>query len=161
VTPERIAKLRALCEAATPGPWERLDLDGAPTPRVGYRIVSGGIERSHIAAESRKDAALIAAARSALPEALAEIERLTKERDEAIRERQLDNDQDAAEIERLTAERDAAEAERDAARSGRSYFQDLADRRGDALLALGHDYFDAEHTRWCEPCRRVREGGGE
>jgi hypothetical protein len=65
------------------------------------------------------------------------------------------------EIERLTAERDAAEAERDAARSGRSYFQDLADRRGDALLALGHDYFDAEHVLWCEPCRGVREGGGE
>jgi hypothetical protein len=136
---QRLAELRALCEAATPGPWERLDLDGAPTPRVGYRIVSGGIERSHIAAEYRNDAALIVAARTALPEALAEIERL-REENEVLRECAAECGRDhLSEIERLTDERDRLES---------------------ALASLGHLPDDAEHTRWCEPCRRVREGGG-
>lgn len=83
MTPARIAELRALCAAATPGPWE-VDGDGRDicgfTDRLGaangqspYEITeNNGFMRNDMAA----DAAFIAAARTALPEAIDEIERL-------------------------------------------------------------------------------------
>ena len=61
MTPERIAELRALANAATPGPWEPRWLQ---YPDCTIALGS-------------EDAAFIAAARTALPEALLEIERLT------------------------------------------------------------------------------------
>lgn len=77
MTHERIAELKALCDAATPGPWrqdyERVIGNGEWIEDVATAVYTGP-PRFH---EQRfHDAALIAAARTALPEALAEIERL-------------------------------------------------------------------------------------
>ena len=83
MTPTRIAELRALCAAATAGPWE-VDGDGrdvcgfrerlgGASGRPPYEITeNNGFMRNDMAA----DAAFIAGARTALPEALDEIERL-------------------------------------------------------------------------------------
>lgn len=62
MTPERISELQELCAKATEGPWE-----------------IALITRFTCSA----DASFIAAARTALPELLAELTRLTRERDEA------------------------------------------------------------------------------
>jgi hypothetical protein len=77
-TKERIAELRSLCDEATPGPWEverraelrRWTVRSEPTEETVAEIVHW----SDMA--DRADAALIAAARTSLPEALDEIERL-------------------------------------------------------------------------------------
>jgi DNA repair exonuclease SbcCD ATPase subunit len=177
--------------------------------------------------QAPRDAAFIAAARTALPEALSEIERLNEENEvlrecaaecgrehlaeierltaalaKAEHERNLATveaighahseghlsslvDEQREEIERLTAERDRlanlydeevrltrralAEHVRESRAQERNLAQELSradrlsrelDRHIDALASLGHLPDDAEHTRWCEPCRRVREGGG-
>jgi hypothetical protein len=69
MTPERIAELRALAESAVPGPWRATQYatvwsEGAET-RVADTVGS-----------SHGDARFIAAARTALPEALDAIERV-------------------------------------------------------------------------------------
>ena len=70
MTPDRIKGLRELCDAATPGPWK----DDAPFVVTEADIWSslGEIVHDH-------DAVFIGAARSALPEALDEIEELRAE----------------------------------------------------------------------------------
>ena len=73
MTPERIKELRKLCDAATSGPWQERYRPG----RSGYDVARYGstaLVGSH--PMLRQDAEFIAAARTALPEALAEIERL-------------------------------------------------------------------------------------
>lgn len=69
-----IAHHRALCEAATPGPWQRRFYDGNEVETVGDNI------RVATFNEARRDtfhnARFIADARTAMPEALEEIERL-------------------------------------------------------------------------------------
>lgn len=75
MTPDRIAELRALCDAATKGPW-RHSSEGA-----GWAVL--GPEWEHLVQLGELDtdldlAVFIAAARTALPEALDEIERLRK-----------------------------------------------------------------------------------
>lgn len=67
-------KLKALHARASSVPWQRIDSDDSPTPRVGYRIQAGSFEANHVAAEYRHDAALIIAAVNALPALLACIE---------------------------------------------------------------------------------------
>lgn len=87
MTTERIAELRALAEAATPGPWEIIKFDGpmseeticrtkdaAPYEQMVWR--EGSDYDDYGQHPSDEDAAFIAAARTALPEALNEIERL-------------------------------------------------------------------------------------
>jgi hypothetical protein len=88
MTLERIAELRALAEAATPGPWTYDAVAGgtqdisadAALDAQHYR--SGALARVKARVQVQKDsscepnAAFIAAARTALPEALLEIERL-------------------------------------------------------------------------------------
>lgn len=83
MTPKRIAELRALCEAATPGPWETVGTEiDAPTEEVvtadcapcGWSGCSGA--RVEV---SGANADFIVQARTALPEALDEIERLQGE----------------------------------------------------------------------------------
>jgi hypothetical protein len=69
LTAERVAELRALCEAATPGPWEH---DGS---RCVY-VPEEYSRRPLVVAEWKPNAALIAAARNALPDLLDEVERL-------------------------------------------------------------------------------------
>jgi hypothetical protein len=107
--------------------------------------------------------------------ALAEIERL-REENEVLRECAAECGRDhLAEIERLTAESDKRKrlmlaASSNAGRLAAARAEERAradrlsrelDRHIDALASLGHLPDDAEHTRWCEPCRRVREGGAD
>jgi len=69
---DRIKQLRALCEAATPGPWH-YDDEGARWPApLWYSSVILVADGAHVA----NNANLIAEARTALPEALDEVERL-------------------------------------------------------------------------------------
>lgn len=75
MTPAERAEIRARAEAATPGPWERQEVDGQPTAGVGYRILAGHLERNLIVAEWRGDAAFIAHARTDIPALLDEVER--------------------------------------------------------------------------------------
>ena len=99
MTPDRIADLKALCEAATEGPWrvsgdgfggDRIDMGnvGCNTP---INITSGGgsgewsITRflAHVSAGGNIDerlahAAMFAESRTAVPELIAEVERLQK-----------------------------------------------------------------------------------
>lgn len=84
-----ISKIRELCDAATEGPWEWRE----ETEPLHMRTLSpgvlvldndpgcGGPWGDNI---DRANAAFIAHARTALPQALDEIERLTRERDEAV-----------------------------------------------------------------------------
>jgi hypothetical protein len=79
MTPEKIAELRRLLADATPGPWEIDDdgLDRGIWGRSGSVVVATQIEDG-------QDAALIAAAVSALPELLDAAER-AQMLDDAIR----------------------------------------------------------------------------
>lgn len=61
-----IAKLRALCDAATPGPWVNGEDELAESPDGFYFTWEG----------RDSDAALIAASRTAVPSLLDEVERL-------------------------------------------------------------------------------------
>lgn len=78
MTPAERAAARARCEAATPGPWESVYHHEAKWPRV--RLVYAPDQRTILAyVESDKlhpDAELVAHARTDLPAALDEIERL-------------------------------------------------------------------------------------
>lgn len=85
MTPERIAELKALCAAATPGPWLQEIRDelwhnkAFPVARVLGANLSMVANTQQLATGpnlSLTNAALIAASRTALPEALAEIEQL-------------------------------------------------------------------------------------
>jgi len=76
VTKQRIAELRALAEAATPGPWvEPDDFEGIFVKHAGpgYAQAPGGFDWLDIVGPN---AAFIAAARTALPEALDAIKRV-------------------------------------------------------------------------------------
>lgn len=83
--PERIAELRALAEDATPGPWEsakdHASIYAANThdPSDPYFIGRASSNDTH---KFMENARFIAAACTALPEALDEIERLRAELDE-------------------------------------------------------------------------------
>lgn len=92
-TPERIAELRALCDSATPGGWQ-YDTHNHIIDRQGRIILSipdhpEGDDYSFHASEVRArsdwynesaaNAKLTTASRTALPDALDEIERQTKE----------------------------------------------------------------------------------
>jgi hypothetical protein len=71
MTPERIAELRALCEAATRGPWR--DYQGNIINPAGDAELGNWLVGSLRWADDR---AFVTAAREALPAALDEIERL-------------------------------------------------------------------------------------
>ena len=93
--------LRALANAASPGPW---------TPAHGSRRwVDIHVPQEDVAANHDADAAFVAAARTAVPELIDEVERLTRERAEIISDlvvadRQVrDLEQRLAERERISA----------------------------------------------------------
>jgi hypothetical protein len=70
VTQEQIDELRRIADAATPGPWS--------TTWAGDTL-SGPADARNLPHGYPEDAAFIAAARTALPESLEEIERLRAE----------------------------------------------------------------------------------
>lgn len=82
ITPERIEELRRLCDAATPGPWivqESAFNRGTMEIRCTSPDVRGGtlyVAQTRWMDTNSKDAPFIAAARTALPEALDTIEAL-------------------------------------------------------------------------------------
>lgn len=89
-----ISKTRELCDAATEGPWTATDNSWESSSVYGpddayiaeYPIAPEVDEDTQTKFEAIKEAnaAFIAHARTALPQALDEIERLTRERDEAV-----------------------------------------------------------------------------
>jgi hypothetical protein len=95
MTPERIAELKRLCDAATEGPWmvsgQVGKIEGHRTHSIIHYIEDKKADETIAVVWYDKnthlgftDAAFIAAAREALPEAIAEVERLTVERDAAM-----------------------------------------------------------------------------
>ena len=90
MTPERIAELRALCDAATPGPWYVNRIKGYTDNQIettdpahvarkpwGHVVATTGLGAGDVSQQKfERDSDFIAAARIALPEALDEIERL-------------------------------------------------------------------------------------
>lgn len=119
-TPERAAEWRALADAATPGPWHAhfgthgdpevvLDPAWSKFTRVADVSTASGDY-------GRADARFIAAARDAVPALLDLVERLTGERDAALREllaetyRPEGGEIVMRELGRVKAERDAARA---------------------------------------------------
>lgn len=111
-TPDEMARWRALCEAATPGDWVALDNDG---PRgnasvwTRAEVMLGGRVAVLDAASPHHNAAFIAAARSAVPRLLAEVERLKRDAETAWA-----NEAATSELLRETkAERDALATRRD------------------------------------------------
>lgn len=99
-TEEGIAALEAICEAATPGPWvdltDSLDAIYAVEPY-------GQICRDPDMDDRPEDRAFIVAARTALPEALAEIRALRQEVGE-LTDFDAANDEEEERIEKLTHE---------------------------------------------------------
>ena len=92
MTPERINELRALEAAATPGPWTIVDGEHdtttceSPLSPGTYDFVwrEGWDYDDYGAHPNKADAAFIAAARTALPEALDAIERVRAYCDEIL-----------------------------------------------------------------------------
>lgn len=76
MTPERLAEIKARAEAATPGPWHvNGPYASMDTPTILDH--NGGIlGRTTHYAWMRENAAFMAAARSDVPELVAEVERL-------------------------------------------------------------------------------------
>lgn len=76
MTPKRIAEIRAACKAATPGPWEVspywMEDSGLSDVIASHRKPTNGVASDCF----NWDAAFIALARTAVPELLAEVERL-------------------------------------------------------------------------------------
>jgi hypothetical protein len=85
MTPERLAELKALADAATPGPWEATNGSRAAIERVEGRVLVRHVHHDTMVilrpdgtrrAFAFEDLPFIAAARTAVPELLAEVERL-------------------------------------------------------------------------------------
>jgi hypothetical protein len=76
--PERIKELRAICDAATAGPWT---VDECNTPNCWCRCIGDGTEHGVCPSGclTTVDATFCAHARTALPDALDEIERQANE----------------------------------------------------------------------------------
>jgi|SRR5690625_2284593 len=87
MTPDRIAELRALADAATSGPWRvRWFPVDTVTGEGGDYVVEAGDISGHaeeLICYGDWDGDFIAAARTAVPELLAEVERLTTSLDRA------------------------------------------------------------------------------
>lgn len=81
-TPEALAELKRLHEAATVAPWKPGWTDGAAARRV-LRF-EGPPDALYVPCWENED--LMCAARNALPQLIAEIERLRKEAEEAENE---------------------------------------------------------------------------
>jgi hypothetical protein len=73
LTPEELARLRTLCEQATPGPWKQSNIDHPDACAMEYCVVIGDtIARVGCGGNSWNDSAFITAAREAVPALLDE-----------------------------------------------------------------------------------------
>ena len=135
MTDEELARLEALVQAATPGPWRAMHdgnskladgigcgqsrVDGLPRPYnprwIGYRTAETAEARHRTTMLVDADAAFIAAARDAVPALVAEVRRLAKEKEgirrALARELQENLPKHAECMTQLEAERDALLAE--------------------------------------------------
>ncbi len=76
ITPERIQELKMLCENATEGPWQESQ-SGLYENRVADLDTTFIYSEVRVEIDNQENnAALIAAARTAVPELIAEVERL-------------------------------------------------------------------------------------
>ena len=75
MTPEQLAALKALADAATPGPWEEVAESGEWWI-TGPDIYNDAVMTTNASEISQADADFICAARAAVPALLAEVERL-------------------------------------------------------------------------------------
>ena len=85
MTPERIAELTALCEKAAPGPWRVGPVDDTRVEdAAGNEVaqIDGDYNQPDTWPQMEANAAFIAAARTALPELLAEVTSITREQQE-------------------------------------------------------------------------------
>lgn len=83
MTPERIEELKKLCAEATPGPWKGSGFISLAVPGFGEfdaKLVWSDSRRMDVAwlpeAATKADQAFIASVRTAVPELIAEVERL-------------------------------------------------------------------------------------
>lgn len=95
MTLAELAAARALCEAASPGPWiaskhhlavetAQLANDGTVYGNLMWVVEPGDADDEHgRVAEFDRSAAFIAASRTLVPDLIAEVDRLRSERDEA------------------------------------------------------------------------------
>lgn len=94
MTNAELQHLRSLCERATPGPWRAIHGRGSGTVQAKDCAIYINVRRSEdeyldeTVARWQRDAAFIAAARSAVPALIEECERLQRER------RDIDKDRD-------------------------------------------------------------------
>lgn len=80
ITPEQLAQWRAVCEAATPGPWVvGITWDYVYRWPVLRLKEMAGYSENALSEEAAHDAEFVMAARTALPALLDEVERLTVE----------------------------------------------------------------------------------
>lgn len=78
MTPSRLAEIKALADAATPGPWRWFPNPHPNDETIETRIAFGDPWTYSLWSGIReRDAAFIAASRTAVPELVAEVERLT------------------------------------------------------------------------------------
>lgn len=81
-TPEQRAEWRALADKATPGPWDTYMVPGTRSEEAYVAVEASETEVRIARYEGGHfDGAFIAAARTAVPALLADVERLTAERD--------------------------------------------------------------------------------
>lgn len=108
MTPERLAELEALANAATPGPWDSIPA-GAWTGRVfaGEHMVA---KVDTEVSDDHNDAAFIAASRQAIPDLIA-----------ALRDAWAERDALAAQVDRVRALADEWEAEQPIGMDGRRW----------------------------------------
>lgn len=167
-TPDQYAEWRRLADEATDGPWEAYSLPAVP-PGQWQMVGVGQVDNEmghRIEAMFDDDAAFIAAARSAVPALLDEVERLTDRVDEL-------RSQIGIEVRaRQEWESNAAEAEGriEAAEAELSNVQADYDRRGERLwrlaTAAGHEPNPADNDATAEQSvadalaerARLREG---
>jgi hypothetical protein len=134
VTPERIAELWALCDAATPGPWTFECLDAGSDEddasggcwQVPEPLVTASSEGDYL---NGRNAWFIAAARTALPEALDEIERLRADLRDAVSAREVEHEVmlvQAGRLQNLRADLDAMRTELIEAKRDRNAALDTA-----------------------------------
>jgi hypothetical protein len=72
ITRERWEELKALCDAASEGPWEVVELEGY------CYLKTGGSHGDVFSRKYKENHYFIAAARTALPELIKEVERLKR-----------------------------------------------------------------------------------